>query len=83
MTRGFLGSELTASEVCCKRLASAGKVLDAGTTARFVDLWRCCTDADDSAGYAFSSNNVGTKRDFVCDGLGYNVASRPSHVGLQ
>jgi hypothetical protein len=28
-------------------------------------------------------NNVGTKRDFVCGGLGYNVASRPSHVGLQ
>jgi len=28
-------------------------------------------------------NNVGTKRDFACGGLGYNAASRTSHVGLQ
>jgi hypothetical protein len=35
----------------------AGKVLDASTTAWFVDLWRCCTDANDSASYVFSSNN--------------------------
>jgi hypothetical protein len=57
MIRGFLGSKLTASEVCCNRLVSASKVLDTSTTAWFVDLRCCCMDADDSVGYAFSSNN--------------------------
>jgi hypothetical protein len=28
-------------------------------------------------------NNVGTKRDFACGGLGYNAACRTSDVGLQ
>jgi hypothetical protein len=57
MIRGFLGSELIALEVCCKCLVSTSKVLNIGTTTRFVHLQRCCTDANDSTCYAFSSNN--------------------------